>query len=76
MGRNDWFEIEEFEVQHETPKAVLLTVEGEEMWIPKSQMRDPDDFSKIEIRHWLAVTNNLTWEEEEEEGDWWDNRPW
>jgi hypothetical protein len=43
----------------ETERAVLLDIDGEEIWFPKSQI-DMRDWSNIaEIPEWLAIEKGL-----------------
>lgn len=41
MGR--YYRFEDAEVVHATPKAILVEVEGEELWVPKSVIHDDSE---------------------------------
>jgi hypothetical protein len=59
FGKED--DILEFELEEllkETDKAYLVRIEGEEMWLPKSQVDVEDDI--VYISEWLAKEKNLT----------------
>jgi hypothetical protein len=48
----------------ETDKAFLVNVDGETMWLPKSQVADPDDYTvgdkcEIGITEWIANQKGL-----------------
>lgn len=53
------------ETIRETPKAILVEVEGEEFWIPKSQIDDEsevwqdDQEGELVIPLWLAEEKGL-----------------
>lgn len=45
---------------NETANAVLIIVDGNEVWIPKSQIEDADeDYETIIIPEWLAEDKGL-----------------
>ena len=54
----DQVDIEFDDVVHETEKAYLISVDGNEIWIPKSQIIEMDD-STMTIPEWLAEENDL-----------------
>jgi len=48
-------------IKKETPAAFLMVIDGEEHWLPKSQMADPDDYDEgdvnltdVAISAWIA----------------------
>jgi hypothetical protein len=45
-------------VKAETPKAKLISVDGEEIWVPLSQIKE-DDGSVVIIPRWLAKAKGL-----------------
>jgi hypothetical protein len=47
----------------ETNKAWLLDIQGEEIWIPKSQCDINEDDHTIEIPEWLADKKGLEYDE-------------
>jgi hypothetical protein len=50
------------EVKSETDKAILVDYEGEEYWLPKSQLEDwPDveDSGDIEVPLWLLEEKGM-----------------
>lgn len=48
------------EHEHETSRAHLFQIDGEKVWIPKSQMEDWDPNNKtFMIPEWLAVEKGL-----------------
>lgn len=60
MSRDDLVDIEYNEHLHESSKAHLFDIEGEEIWIPKSQMDNWDpNRSTFTIPEWLAEEKGL-----------------
>lgn len=52
--------VEYDEIITETGKAVLFDIEGEEIWIPASQLEDYDeDNQTFDIPDWLAEEKGL-----------------
>lgn len=52
------------EVKVSTDKALLCVVDGEEVWIPRSQivegdLEDKGDSGEIEIPEWLATEKGI-----------------
>lgn len=67
MSGSDYVEIQYEEVLHETGDAVLVCVDGEEYWLPWSQIEDNGDLDKIRgvlyLRRWLAEEKEIPyWE--------------
>ena len=56
-----WFDVEEV---RETEKAYLFNIEGDEMWVPKSQVRgrkkDDGKIVRVELTSWIASQKGLT----------------
>lgn len=52
-------------IKHETDKAFLCIIDGEEFWLPFSQIADAADYNKgdtnveIAIKEWLAEAKGL-----------------
>ena len=44
----------EVELKHETSKAMLVEFEGEEMWIPRSQIKD-EEYDSVEGEDFLVA---------------------
>ncbi len=57
--------IEVERVERETELAFLFVVEGEEIWVPKSVVAEPDEVSEgdedleLNIAEWFAERENL-----------------
>jgi len=51
--------------KHETTDALLCEIDGEKVWIPKSQIGDdsevckPDDRGNLVITEWIALEKEL-----------------
>ena len=64
-GDREYVRIGVDEIRRETAKAFLLVVDGDEYWIPKSQMRDPDQHlegdtdCEVEMTEWIAREKGL-----------------
>ena len=41
-----WIHIEVERIKRETDKAFLVEIEGEEVWLPKSQIADWEDYEE------------------------------
>jgi hypothetical protein len=61
-----WVYIDVERVAKETLNAFLFVIDGEDVWIPKSQMADPDDYSEgdadltaVAITDWIARERGL-----------------
>lgn len=65
MSASDWVHLQVDEIKKETEKAFLMVIDGEEVWIPKSQMADPDDYEEgecdceVSITHFIAIEKGL-----------------
>lgn len=57
-------EIDIDRIKLETDKAILVIIDDEEIWLPKSQItynenHDPDKPQEIEISEWIAEQKGL-----------------
>lgn len=65
LNNDKWVSFEDVEVKKETDKAILCDIEGEEIWIPKSQISDDsevyeeDTSGTLIISRWLAKEKDL-----------------
>lgn len=66
MGASKYVYIDVEEIVYETAAAFLFRVDGKEIWIPKSQMADPDDYSEgdidvsdVAITEWIAKQKEI-----------------
>lgn len=46
-------------LEKDTESAFLITIDGEQIWIPKSQARMYDKVNKVYIPEWLALKKGL-----------------
>jgi hypothetical protein len=47
-------------IKHQTDLAILFVINGGEIWLPKSEIQEHDEISKvIIIPKWLAQKNSL-----------------
>jgi hypothetical protein len=49
-------------IQNETPRAILVEVDGKEVWLPKSRVevdRMADGTAEIRVPEWLAMKEGL-----------------
>ena len=58
MSNTDDVTIDFDELKHETDSAVLVEIDGEDIWIPKSQITTMSDFD-LDIPEWLAIEKGL-----------------
>ena len=64
---SQWVTVDFEEIVRETDKALLIRFDsdGEDVWIPLSQMADPDDYragdkdGQISVTEWIAKEKNL-----------------
>jgi len=62
---DEWCYFDDVEVVAETPKALLCDIDGEKVWIPKSQMGDESevwmegDSGLLVISDWIAGEKGL-----------------
>lgn len=60
MSASSYVHLDDVEIKRETDSAFLIVWEGDEYWIPKSQMADPDRYSEgdrdcnVSITEWIA----------------------
>lgn len=65
MPANNWVYIEVDEIKKETEAAFLFLIDDEEVWIPKSQMADPDNYEmgdcdcEVSVTEWIANQKGL-----------------
>lgn len=65
MGRNDVHYFDDVLALRETEKGLLVQYEGEEFWVPKSQISsdsevsEKDDQGVLAIPEWLAEEKGL-----------------
>lgn len=66
MGASNWVHLDVEEIVRETDKAFLVRLEdGEEVWLPKGQVADADDYKEgdtnctLSISEWIAGEKGL-----------------
>jgi hypothetical protein len=65
MGASGWVHVDFEEIKVETPDAFLFVIDGEDYWIPRSQIADPGDYHNgdkdgtVSISEWIAKQKNL-----------------
>jgi hypothetical protein len=66
MGKANAVTFENVDVVHETEKALCCNIDGEEVWIPKSQIDNDSEVwnkktapGKLVITEWIAKKNGL-----------------
>ena len=47
-------------LKHRTPKATLLIIDKEEIWLPNSQITVNEDENTVTMPEWLATDKGLT----------------
>ena len=67
MSASNWVHLEVAKIERETEAAYLLTLEdGEQVWIPKSQISDPDELKAVDedltvsVSEWIADQKGLS----------------
>lgn len=56
---NEIVEIPYDEIVHETTMAWLITIDGDEVWIPMSICKLNEQNREIEMPEWLAIEKGL-----------------
>jgi hypothetical protein len=56
MGFSSWVHIDVDRVVRETDAAFLFDIDGEEVWVPKSQIADADDYGAGDENVSVSVT--------------------
>lgn len=65
MSASNYVYLDVEEIKAETAKAMLLVIDGEEHWVPLSQIADADDYSKgdtdieVAVTEWFAMKEGL-----------------
>lgn len=65
MSASRWVHLDCVTVKKVTDKAMLLEFDGEEHWIPQSQISDPEDYEEgdegcsISISEWIAEQRGI-----------------
>ncbi len=63
MGASNWVYLDVTRVVHETNAAFLVEIDGERLWLPKSQVADADDYEvgdeDVEISVTEFIANKL-----------------
>ncbi len=59
MGQSQWVHLEDCEVKRVTDKALLVEYDGEEVWLPISQVSEGDKYEEgdvctISVTEWIA----------------------
>jgi len=58
----NWVYVEVDRIVKETDKAFLCDIGGEEVWLPKSQISDPEDYSEGDEDVGMSVTDFIAHE--------------
>ena len=73
MSNNEYATFNKVTCSVETKKALLVTINGEEHWMPKSQIHEDsevsgkDDEGKLTVTVWIAEQKRLTVPDSEED---------
>lgn len=65
MGQSQFVHLEECRIVRETDAAFLIEHDGEEHWIPKSQIADPDTYEAgdedvtVSVTEWIAKQKGI-----------------
>lgn len=65
MSASNWIHLDVEKVVKETENALLILLEGEEIWIPKSQVSEPETYGEgdeevtISVTEWIAKQKGL-----------------
>jgi hypothetical protein len=56
MGASRFVYVDVEVITKETEKAFLCRIDGEDVWLPKSQIADPDDYEEGDEQFELGIT--------------------
>ena len=56
MSASSWVHVDVEEIKAETDKAFLFVIDGEERWVPRSQVADPDDYKRGDKEASVSIT--------------------
>ncbi len=65
MGRSNYVHLEDCEIKRETDLAFLVVYQDEDYWIPKSQVKNPDDYAQgddgvtLSVTEWIAEQKGI-----------------
>lgn len=60
MGASNWVHLDVIVISRETEKAFLVVLDsGEEVWLPKSQIADAEDYQPGDADLTLSVTEYI-----------------
>ena len=65
MGQSNYVHLEDCTILKKTDKAVLIRYDGEQHWLPLSQVADADDLHEqtsgitVSITEWIAEQKNI-----------------
>lgn len=65
MSNSNYVHVDVDEIKRETDSAFLVVVDGEEIWLPKSQISDPDSYNEgdtnctVSVTKWIAREKGL-----------------
>lgn len=59
MGASGYVHLDVDEIKRETDKAFLVVIDGEEVWLPKSQVSNSDDYSEGDVDCCMSITEWL-----------------
>lgn len=65
MSASRWIHIDVDRIIRETDAAFLIEIDGDEIWLPKSQIADVDDYNAgiedcvMSITEWIAMEKGL-----------------
>ena len=66
MSASNWVHLDVDEILRETPAAFMVLIDDEQIWLPKSQIADADDYEEgdvdlvISITEWIANEKGLS----------------
>ena len=62
MGASNFVHIDFDSIRRETEKAFLFIIDGEEVWLPKSQIADADDYNAGDEDGTVSITEYIATE--------------
>lgn len=66
MSDSNWVHLDVDEVKKITAKAMLVEIDGDELWLPLSQISEPESFEEgdteitVSVSEWIAAQKGLT----------------
>ena len=59
MGASNWVHLDDCDVLRTTEKAILVEYDGEEIWLPRSQVSDGEQYEEGDTGVTISITEYI-----------------